>query len=140
VGKAAPGLSGRRFAEKPLVIHFSDHHLKGADVRADISRFVDHMNHQMEEAATRKGDRGWYIMGVLDLISSARRHEAVAKSALTELVELSNAGNLSPQAETRLRDQIVHEAADAANYLMMAADNAAMGRSLWTDRREEIPG
>ena len=94
----------------------------------------------MVEAAERKGDRGWHTAGVLDLISAARRHETAAKDALTELVALSNAGRVSPDEEMSLRAQIAHEAADAANYLMMVADNASMKRKLWTDRREEIPG
>ena len=109
-------------------------------MRADISRFARRMDSQMVEAATRKDDQGWHTVSVMDLISAARRHETTAKDKLTELVTLSNDGQLTPAAEKYLREWIVHEAADAANYLMMVADNASMGRALWADRRGEIPG
>jgi len=109
-------------------------------MRSDISRFAYRMESQLAEASERKGDHGWHDISVMDMLSAASQHEAAAKVALADLVELSNAGQLTSEREQELREQIAHAVADSANYLMMVADNAVLKRQLWTDRREEVPG
>ena len=94
-------------------------------MRPMVSRFAVRMDRQLDQAIRDgKKEQGWHAAWAFGLIDSAERHIRQLRDSLRPL------GTVSLGEEQELRARIAHEAADAANYLGMVADNAELGRGL----------
>lgn len=89
-------------------------------MRPVISRFADRIERQMSEVATFKGECGWHEATTTDLLRSAEGHLAALKRAHDMLT-----GGVT---SSEMYEEVAHQAADAAAYLMMITDNVDMRR------------